>query len=55
MLNKIYREYPKKEIMINCRCNFLNVKYSALFSSISEMFDEVTRLNEPEKGVFVMK
>ncbi len=34
------------EIHFICRCNFLNVKHTALFNSISETFDEFIHFNE---------
>ncbi len=40
------------EIHFIYRCNFLNVKCTALFNSISEMFDEFIHFNDTENIIF---
>ncbi len=43
------------EIHFICRCNFLNVKHTALFNSISETFDEFIHFNDTGNFIFLMK
>ncbi len=43
------------EIHFICRCNFLNVKHTALFNSISETIDEFYQFSDSENFIFLMK
>ncbi len=43
------------EIYFICKCNFLNVKHTALLNSISETLDEFIHFNDIEKFIFLMK
>ncbi len=43
------------EIHFICRCNFLNVKQTALFNGMSETLDEFIHFNDTQKNIFLMK
>ncbi len=43
------------EIHFICRYNFLNVKHTALFNSISETFDQFIHFNDTKTFIFLMK